>query len=106
VNGVSTLERHPQDLMSFIVFILLGLAVCAFTHAVFSRRPSAVIVNLGVGVMGAVMAGSGFNHVAATGAAVLSITDALVAAITGAIVLLAAYHATLRWTQYRRNRGS
>ena len=97
VNGVGTLAPHPPDLMSFIVFILLGLAVCAFTHAVFNRRPSAVIVNLGVGVMGAVTAGSLFNHVAATGAARLSITDALVAAITGAVVLLAACHATLRW---------
>lgn len=64
------------------------------------------MVNLGVGVMGAVMAGSLFNHVLATGAAVSSITDALVAAVTGAVVLLAAYHATLRWTRYRRNRGS
>ena len=92
--------------MSFIVFIFLGLAVCAFTHALFNRRPSAVMVNLGVGVMGAVMAGSLFNHVAAMGAAVLSITDLLVAAVTGAVVLLAGYHATLRWTQYRRNRVS
>lgn len=92
--------------MSFIVFILLGLAVCAFTHALFTGRPSAVMVNLGVGVMGAVMAGSLFNHVLATGAAVSSITDALVAAVTGAVVLLAAYNATLRWTRYRRNRES
>ena len=92
--------------MSFIVFTFLGLAVCAFTPALFNRRPGAVMVNLGVGVMGAMMAGSLFNHVAATGAAVLSITDALVAAVTGAVVLLAAYHGALRWTRYRRNRGS
>ena len=88
-----------------MVLILLGLAVGGFTHTLFNRRPSAVMVNLGVGVMGAVMAGSLFNPVAARGAAVLSITDTLVAAVTGAVVLLAAYHATLRWTQYRRNRG-
>jgi uncharacterized membrane protein YeaQ/YmgE (transglycosylase-associated protein family) len=92
--------------MSFIVFTLLGLAVCAFTHALFDRRPSAVMVNLGVGVMGAVMAGSLFNHVAARGGGVLSVPDALVTAVTGAVVLLAAYHATLRWTRHRRNRGS
>ena len=92
--------------MSFIVFILLGLAVCGFTQALFNRRPSGVMVNLGVGVMGAVMAGSLFHHVPATGAAVLSITDALVAAVTGAVMLLAVYHATLRWTRYRRNPGS
>ena len=51
--------------MSCIVFILLGLAVCGFTHALF-------------------------NHIGATGAAVVSITDAFVAAVTGAIGLLAA----------------
>jgi len=51
--------------------------------------------SLGVAVIGAVMAGALCNDIAATGAAVLSIPDALVAAVTGAVVLLAAYHATL-----------
>lgn len=64
------------------------------------------MVNLGVSVMGAVMAGSLFNHVATTGTTVLSITDAFVAAVTGAVVLLAAYHATLSWTRWGRNGGS
>jgi hypothetical protein len=102
---VSTLARHPQDLMSFIVFILLGLAVCGFTHALFNTARMAVMVDLGVAVIGAMMAGALFNHIAATRAAVLSITDALVAAVTGAVGLLAAYHATLRCTRYRRHRA-
>jgi hypothetical protein len=105
-NGVSTLARHPQDLMSFIVFILLGLAVCGFTHALFDTSRIAVIVDLGVAVIGAVTVGALFNHIAATGAAVVSITDAFVAAVTGAVGLLAAYHATLRCTRYRRHRAS
>ncbi len=92
--------------MSCIVFILLGLAVCGFTHALFNSSRNAVIVDLGVAVIGAVTAGALFNHIAATGAAVVSITDAFVAAVTGAVGLLAAYHATLRCTRYRRHRAS
>ena len=97
--------------MSCIVFILLGLAVCGFTHALFNSSRIAVIVDLGVAVIGAVTAGALFNHIAATGAAVVSITDAFVAAVTGAVGLLAAYHATLRQatlrcTRYRRHRAS
>jgi hypothetical protein len=42
-----------------------------------------------------------FNHIAATGAAELNIASALVAALTGAAVLLATSHA-FRDTRYRR----
>lgn len=87
--------------MSFIVFILLGLAVYGFTHALFNTPRMAVMVDLAVAVIGAVLAGALFNHIAATGAVVWSISDALVAAVTGAIGLLATYHATLRRTRYR-----
>jgi hypothetical protein len=52
------------------------------------------------------MAGALFKHIAATGAAVSSITDALVAAVTGAVVLIAAYHAALRCKWYRRRHAS
>jgi hypothetical protein len=92
--------------MSFIVFILLGLAVCGFTHALFNTTRRAVMVDLGVAVIGAVMAGALLNHIAATGAGVLGITDALVAAGTGAVGLVAASHATLRCTRYSRHRAS
>jgi len=105
-DDVSTLARHLQDLMSFIVFILLGLAVCGFTHALFNTTRRAVMVDLGVAVIGAVMAGGLLNHITATGAGVLSITDALVAAGTGAVALVAASHATLRCARYRRHRAS
>jgi uncharacterized membrane protein YeaQ/YmgE (transglycosylase-associated protein family) len=91
--------------MSFIVFILLGVAVCGFTQALFNTTRWVVMVSLAVAVIGAVVAGALFNHVAAMGVAVLSITDALVAAVTGAVVLLAAYHAMLRWTRHHKNRA-
>jgi uncharacterized membrane protein YeaQ/YmgE (transglycosylase-associated protein family) len=92
--------------MSFIVFILLGLAVGGFTRALFNATRRAVMVDLGVAVAGAVMAGALFDQFAATGDTVLSITDALVVAVTGAVVLLAAYHAALGYTRYRRRRAS
>lgn len=92
--------------MSLIVFILLGLAVCGFTRALFNATRRAVVVDLGVAAIGAVMAGALFDHIAGTGARALSITDALVAAVTGAVVLLAAYHATLGYTRYRQDRAS
>lgn len=91
--------------MSFIVFILLGLAVCGFAHALLNATRAAVMVDLVVAITGAVLAGALLNHIAATGGAVWSITDALVAAVSGAVGLLAAYHATLCCMRYRRHRA-
>jgi uncharacterized membrane protein YeaQ/YmgE (transglycosylase-associated protein family) len=91
-----------KSLMSIIVFILLGLAVCGFTHGLFNGTRIAVMVDLCTGVIGAVIAGSLFNHIAVTGAARLNITSALVAALTGAVVLLAACHAMFRETRSTR----
>jgi uncharacterized membrane protein YeaQ/YmgE (transglycosylase-associated protein family) len=87
-----------MSLMSIIVFILLGLAVCGFTHGLFNSTRIAVRLDLCMGVIGAVIAGSLFNHIAATSAARLHPTSALVAALTGAVVLPAACHAMFRET--------
>ena len=94
---MSPLSRDTRkNVVSAIVFILLGLAVCGFTHALFNSTRILFMVDLCMGVIGAVIAGSLFNHIAATGAARLNITSALVAALTGAVVLLAACHALFR----------
>jgi uncharacterized membrane protein YeaQ/YmgE (transglycosylase-associated protein family) len=87
--------------MSIIVFILLGLAVCGFTHGLLDSTRIAAMVDLCMGVIGAVIAGALFNHIAATGAARLNTTSALVAALTGAVVLLAACHAMFRASKWR-----
>ena len=87
--------------MSCIVFILLGLAVCGFTYGLFNCTRIAVMVDLCMGVIGAVIAGSLFNHIAATGAARLNTTSALVAALTGAVLLIAACHAVFRASKWR-----
>ena len=75
--------------MSIVVFIFLGLIADA-----------GVMLYFGWGIVGAVVAGSPFNHIAATGPAGLTIASALVA-ISGAAAL-AASHAMFRDTRYRR----
>jgi uncharacterized membrane protein YeaQ/YmgE (transglycosylase-associated protein family) len=87
-----------KSLMSIIVFILLGLAVCGFTHGLFNSTRIGVTADLCMRVIGAIIAGSLFNHIAAAGAARLNPTSALVAALTGAVVLPAACHAMFRET--------
>jgi len=51
-----------------------------------------------MGIIGAIIAGWLFNHIAAAAAARLNPTNALVAALTGAVMLPAACHAMFRET--------
>jgi len=87
--------------MSIVVFILLGLTAGYVALGLFKTSGKGVVLDFGLGVIGAVIAGLFFNHIAATGAAGLNIASALVAALTGAALLLATSHA-LRDTRYRR----
>ena len=77
--------------MSIVVLMFLGLIADA-----------GVVLYFGWGVISAVMAGSLFDHIAATGLAGLTIASALVA-IAGASMLLAHSHAMFRDTRYRRH---
>jgi uncharacterized membrane protein YeaQ/YmgE (transglycosylase-associated protein family) len=86
--------------MSIVVFILVGLIAGYIALGLFKSTGQGVVLDLGLGVIGAVIAGLLFNHVAATGSAELNIPSGLVAALTGAAVLLATSHA-LRDTRYR-----
>ena len=55
---MSPLSRDTRkNLVSVIVFILLGLAVCGFTHALFNSTRILFMVDLCMGVIGAVIAG-------------------------------------------------
>lgn len=88
--------------MSIVVFVLLGLAVCGFSHELLSRSGIGITVDLCLGVIGAVAAGSFFNRIVETSAG-RNVTCALVVALTGAVVLLAVYHFTVHETRYRRH---
>jgi len=86
--------------MPIIVFIFLGLIAGYIARGLFKSTGKGML-DLGLGVAGAVIVGSLFSHIAATGAARLNSATALVAALTGAAALLATFHG-LRDTRSRR----
>ncbi len=84
-----------------VVFIFLGLIAGYVAVRLFKSTGKAVVLDFGLGVIGAVIVGSLFNHIAATGAAGLNTASALVAALTGSAALLATFHG-LRDRRYLR----
>lgn len=88
-----------------LVFIFLGLIAGYVALRLFKSTGKGVLLDFGLGVIGAVTAGSLFNHLAATTVAGVTIATALVAALTGAAALLATFHG-LRDRHYgRRDRA-
>jgi uncharacterized membrane protein YeaQ/YmgE (transglycosylase-associated protein family) len=87
--------------VSIVVFVLLGLIVGYTALGLFKSTGNGVVLDFGLGVIGAVIAGSIFNHFAARAAAGFNVTSALVGAFTGAVVLVGACHSLLGDTWYR-----
>lgn len=86
--------------MFILVFILLGLVAGYVAVGLFKSTGKGIVLDFGLGVIGAVIAGALFSHIAAPGAAGLNTASALVAALTGAAALLATFHG-LRDRRYR-----
>ena len=80
--------------MSAPAFVLIGIAACGFTRGLFSSTVGGFLLDLCLGVIGAVAAGSLFNYYAALSIAQLYIASGLVS-LCGAALLLTAYHAAL-----------
>jgi uncharacterized membrane protein YeaQ/YmgE (transglycosylase-associated protein family) len=87
--------------VSIAVFILVGFSAGYLVLGLFNSTGKGVVFDLGLGVVGAVIAGSIFNHFAARAATGFNVASALVAAFTGAVVLLGACHTVLGATWYR-----
>jgi uncharacterized membrane protein YeaQ/YmgE (transglycosylase-associated protein family) len=83
-----------------VVFIFLGLIAGDVAVGLFKSTGKGVVWDLGLGVVGSVLVGWLFSHIAATGAAGLNTAIALVTALTGAAALLATFHG-LRDMRYR-----
>jgi uncharacterized membrane protein YeaQ/YmgE (transglycosylase-associated protein family) len=77
--------------MSTAVFVVIGLAACGFTRGLFNSTVPGVLLDLCLGVIGAVIGGSLFNYIVGMGTARLGIASTLLA-LAGAAVMLAAYH--------------
>ena len=78
--------------MVVLVFILLGLVAGYVAVGLFNSTGKGVVLDFGLGVIGAVLAGALFSRIAAPGAAGLNAASALIAALTGAAALLATFH--------------
>ncbi len=90
--------------MSTVVFVLIGIATCGFTRGPFSSTLSGFLFDLLPGVIGAVTAGSLFNHYVGASIAQLYIASGLVA-ISGAALLLSAYRGALWMAGHRQPDG-
>ena len=90
--------------LSTAVFVLIGIAACGLTRELFSGTPGGFLWDLCLGVIGAVAAGSLFNYYVGVRIAQLHIASGLVA-ISGAVLLLAVYHAALWVAGYRQLDG-
>ena len=78
--------------MSTVIFVLIGLVACGFTRGLFNSTLRGLLLDLCLGVIGAVAAGSVFNYSVGAVTPQLYVASGLVA-IAGAASLLAAYHA-------------
>ena len=90
--------------MSTVVFVLIGIAACGFTRGLFNSTLGGLLLDLCLSVIGAVAAGSLFNYYIGIGTAQLYVARGLVA-ISGAALLLTAYHTALWVAGYRQLDG-
>lgn len=86
--------------MSTTAFVLIGIAACGFTRGRFSTTVGGILLDLCLGVIGAVAAGSLFNYYAALSIAQLYIASGLIS-LSGAALLLTACHGALWVAGYR-----
>ncbi len=93
-HTLSLPESQAEGSCQPTIFIVIGLAACGFTRGLFNSTVLGVLLDLCLGVIGAVTAGSLCNYIVGVGTARLDIASMLVA-IAGAAALLAAYHAIL-----------
>jgi uncharacterized membrane protein YeaQ/YmgE (transglycosylase-associated protein family) len=81
--------------MSFLAWIVLGLIAGFIGSKIVNHRGEGVLMDIVLGVVGAVVGGWLFNMVGVTGVTGLNIWSMLVA-VVGAVVCLAIAHAVRR----------
>jgi uncharacterized membrane protein YeaQ/YmgE (transglycosylase-associated protein family) len=81
--------------MSFIAWIILGLIAGFIDSKLVNKRGEGVVLDIILGVIGAVVGGWLFNSFGAAGVTGLNIYSLMVASI-GAILVLVIYHAITR----------
>ena len=83
--------------MSILAWIVLGLIAGSIGSKIVNRSGEGVILDIVLGVIGAVVGGFLFNQFGAAGVTGLNLYS-LVVAVIGAIVVLVLYHMVIRGT--------
>jgi len=78
--------------MSIVAWIILGLIAGFVASKIVNKRGEGVLLDIVLGVIGAVVGGAIFNVVGSVGVTGLNVWSMIVA-IIGAVVVLGAYHA-------------
>ncbi len=81
--------------MSFLVWIVLGLVAGFIGSKIVNKHGDGLILDVVLGVVGAVVGGYLFNAFGASGVTGLNLYSLLVA-VVGAILVLVIYHALFR----------
>jgi uncharacterized membrane protein YeaQ/YmgE (transglycosylase-associated protein family) len=81
--------------MSFLAWIVLGLLAGFIGSKIVNKQGEGVILDILLGIVGAVLGGWLFNRFGASGVTGLNLYSLMVAVI-GSVVLLVAYHAISR----------
>jgi uncharacterized membrane protein YeaQ/YmgE (transglycosylase-associated protein family) len=81
--------------MSFLAWIVLGLLAGFIGSKIVNKQGEGVLLDIVLGIVGAVVGGWLFNTFGASGVTGLNLYSLFVAVI-GAVVLLIAYHAVRR----------
>ena len=83
--------------MSFLAWIVLGLLAGFIGSKIVNKRGEGVILDIVLGIVGAIVGGWLFGTFGASGVTGLNVYSLLVAVI-GSVVLLVVYHAIRRTT--------
>jgi uncharacterized membrane protein YeaQ/YmgE (transglycosylase-associated protein family) len=81
--------------MSFLAWIILGLLAGFIGSKLVNRRGEGLILDVFLGIVGAIVGGWLFNRFGAAGVTGLNIYSLLVA-VVGAVLVLVVYHAVRR----------
>jgi uncharacterized membrane protein YeaQ/YmgE (transglycosylase-associated protein family) len=81
--------------MSLIAWIILGLIAGFIGSKIVNKRGEGLILDMALGIIGAIVGGFLFNLVGAAGATGLNLYSLFVAVI-GSVVVLLVYHAVIR----------
>jgi uncharacterized membrane protein YeaQ/YmgE (transglycosylase-associated protein family) len=81
--------------MTFIAWMVLGLIAGYIASQVVNKTGDGVLLDMGLGIVGAVVGGWLFNTFGMAGVSGLNLYSLLVA-VLGAVAVLVVYHAVLR----------